>query len=68
MYRIIREGRMRERSADPMKFTKYITGIRSMLDEMEECLEDMDGSFGERDDYEHDYGERRSARTGRYMR
>lgn len=71
-YRIMTEGRdrMRERGGEPMKLKKYIDGIYAMLEEMEECLEDEEGSFGERDGYgERDYmGERRSARTGRYIR
>ncbi len=66
---------MRER--DPQKMKKYISGIYSMLEELEECLDEMGSSYGERDDYERDgygdrdygYGERhRSARTGRYVR
>lgn len=63
------EGRdMRERGGGKMK--KYIDGIYSMLEEMEECLEE--GNFGERDDYGYGdrdtMGERRSMRTGRYIR
>lgn len=71
-YRVMQEGRdmMHERGGDPKKIKKYIAGIYSMLEELEECLEE-DGSYGERDDYgerEYGYGERRSARTGRYIR
>lgn len=73
-YRIMQEGRdtMHERGGDATKMKKYIDGIYSMLEEMEECLEEMDTSFGERDDmgmYDREpMRERRSSRTGRYMR
>lgn len=67
-YRIIQEGResMRERGGDPMKMKKYISGIRSMLQEMEECLDEMGGSYGERGDYgdRGDYSERGDYRYG----
>ncbi len=57
---------MHERGGDPKKLKKYIAGIYSMLEELEECCEEMCDSYGERDDY--DFGERRSHRSGRYMR
>lgn len=86
MYRVFEAGRapyMREKGGITEKMAKYIEGIHSMLDEMEECLDEMEGDFGERDEYGSDrmgyrmgdgrmgdgrIGERRSARTGRYIR
>lgn len=83
-YRVIQEGRdrMYERGADPMKIKQYISGMRAMLDEMEESVEEMCESLEERGGYGYgeraDYGERgymgepmrerRSARTGRFVR
>lgn len=58
---------MRERSKSE-KLMKYIDGIYSMLEELEECL-DGEMSMGERDDEGYSrMGERRSSRTGRYIR
>lgn len=84
-YRVFEAGRapyMREKGGMTEKLTKYIDGIYSMLEEMESCIEEMDGDFGERENYDSDrmgdrmgyrmgegrMGERRSARTGRYIR
>lgn len=62
---------MRERGKSE-KLMKYIEGIYAMLEELEECIEE-ETTFGERDDRDYGrmgdrMGERRSARTGRYIR